>query len=166
MPASKDDPTTPSGRLQIARKRQGYTQADFAKAIGYSPSGWQKVELGDTDLTYEHIQRANEILRLDVRYYFGGMSYEEARDGAGSILDNIVKKIDRIDRRVVPIGDRVDENSAASQVLKRPVIERFVQRIQHWEDAAVERLYSMAVAFDEGRQYEEEKRKKGQASTA
>jgi transcriptional regulator with XRE-family HTH domain len=127
LPAAKPDLKTINGRIQQARMNAGHDQAEFAELIGEKPDTWSKIERGGkngTRVLYEHIEKANRILKLDVRYYFGEATYEQAKDPEKIILTKeIADRLRALEESQNPIKG-LDEVTSA--VKKRPDLRKIV----------------------------------------
>ncbi len=78
MPTPKPDENTIHGRLQQARLVRKLSQEAMANHVGKSVSAWARIERGETELRLKDLTKANELLRLDVRYFFGKIPLEDA----------------------------------------------------------------------------------------
>jgi transcriptional regulator with XRE-family HTH domain len=104
MPAPKIDFSTTIGRLRYARDKSGIDQEAFAEKIGYdTKDGWAKVEQGQRKLTVDHLIKANSILKLPWAYFFGEMSYEDAITSKSKTYDDLVEKVEQLQKKVIPI---------------------------------------------------------------
>lgn len=102
-----------NNRLKIARDRCGFDQAEFAKLIGYTPSGWAKVEQGQRKLSTEMLQEANQILNLDIRYFFGIIPFEEAKENENYSIKDLIKTV-----------NQVSEQGASYSTKEDPILQR------------------------------------------
>ena len=65
-------------RVRYARTRRGFSQRGFAKAIGMTSGNWSKTENAKQSISMDLLFRINDVLKLDIRYYFGQLCFEEA----------------------------------------------------------------------------------------
>jgi len=76
-----------SERVKFARQRQGYSQRAFAKKIGMTSGNWSKTENGKQSISMDLLLRLNAVLNLDIRYYFGHLTFEDAKRTEGTAVE-------------------------------------------------------------------------------
>lgn len=77
-------------------------------------------------MTLEHLIRANEVLQLDFRFFFGEISYEESLKEKSYNYDDLVKKLEKLELKVSPI-ENLDE--VTDRVRINPVLHEIVSMI-------------------------------------
>ena len=161
MPAPKRDLDTIHGRLQFARDKAGYTRVEFARLMGYSSDGWAKIELGTNSLQADTLSKANEVLQLDERYYFGKVPYDEAAGSSAATLTDLSKKIETMAARLE--GSKNDEASMiANRIRGNERLRDLFDLVKFWEGSMLQRFTDMAFAYIQGRRDIDEK---GEASS-
>lgn len=149
MPAPKRDLETIHGRLQFARDRAGYTRAQFAERMKRSSDGWAKIELGTNSLSADVLAEANEILGLDERFYFGKISYDEAKSGQSQSLSGIAEDIRSIRDQVQgKTGD--DADGIAQRIRANASLQELFEQVRFWDAGAIARFREWAAAFMAG----------------
>jgi len=58
-------------RLKIIRKFKGYSQEEMAEKLGYSLSGYAKIEHGKTNLNFSKLERIAELMGVDLQKLLG-----------------------------------------------------------------------------------------------
>ena len=144
MLSPKMDLSTIHGRIQYARDRGGYQQEEFSKLVNYSPSGWQKVEQGVRNITADTIEKVNEILNLDVRYYFGQIPYDDAVGGVNNNYAALVAKIQNMENNLAP-AQALDEVTRA--YLKNDSIKECVTKMSLLSENLQERILGMIEGY-------------------
>ncbi len=106
-------------RIRYARDKAGFNQKAFAAELNISPGNWSKIEGGTLSVKYDLIERINAILELDIRYYFGLISYEEAltKVKAGAEGDMLIELAKKSDRQKANLRSFIAENDALVQRL-------------------------------------------------
>ena len=135
MPAPKLDLETIYGRLQYARDRSGYKQEEFAQLVGFSATGWGKIERGQRGLLCEYLERANKILKLDIGFYFGEIPYENAIGSNNFNYQTLIEKINSLESKVKPPED-IDQ--LAYKVTIDPDLRRIVESVA-WKDGILKK---------------------------
>lgn len=145
MPAPRPDMSTPHGRLQYARMCSPWDQDEFARKMGYeSASGWAKIETGQNELKYEHIAKANEHLKLDVRYYFGEIAYEDAKPERIKRLEDLGESVKELQRIVRPV-EALDEVTDTVRTSKS--LHDLVQMIYTQPPAKLRELIALLYGY-------------------
>lgn len=126
LSSSKYNLDTPNGRIQFARSQKGYTQEEFATKVSMGISNWKKIEQGNRKISIDLILTINLILKLDIRYYFGEIPYEEALNPEARYKD-LVESIESLKKKVMspqeidPIAERVMINNDLNNLVRKIV---------------------------------------------
>jgi transcriptional regulator with XRE-family HTH domain len=63
------------GRIKAARDKEGMTQGDLAKALGYSsPTFVSLIEAGERKVRVDDLEKIAEVLHRDVQYFINGQT--------------------------------------------------------------------------------------------
>jgi len=58
-------------RLKVIRTFKGYSQEEMAEKLGYSLSGYAKIEHGKTSLNFSKLERIAELMGVDLQKLLG-----------------------------------------------------------------------------------------------
>ncbi len=58
-------------KLKVMRLFKGWSQEEMAEKLGYSLSGYTKVERGETDLNISKLEKISEIMGIDLEKLLG-----------------------------------------------------------------------------------------------
>ena len=144
MPASKSDLQSIHGRLRDARARRGLTRKDFAQLVGYSMHGWAKIELGTNALSAEMLKKANAILGLDERYYFGKLSYDDAQKSR-------ISTVEQIERELVQLSSvPLHPNVIGGRALTNPFFRELLGRLDRLSEERLQRMCDRIAGYLDG----------------
>ena len=84
-------------RIAFARWKAHLDQKTVASTLNISPGNYSKIERGLVGIKCESLVKMSELFRLDIRYYFGMIDYEEAEELAkeyvmGNKLSDVLSK--------------------------------------------------------------------------
>ena len=136
---------TISERVRVARQRRGYSQRRFAKELGMTSGNWSKTENGKQSISMDLLLRINNVLGLDIRYYFGDLTFENAKrtkgipKGSSESVGNLVRRILVTDRMLQPIKRHKPETEALAARLEASLpLQNLVRAVYYWEDWMIE----------------------------
>lgn len=137
---------TISDRVRYAREQLGFSQRGFANEIGMTSGNWSKTENGKQSISTDLLLRINQKLDLDIRYFFGELSFEQAQriegNQEGSPVSTKALIIALLTARRMLSGNKKrtkPDNEAMHLRLTESVpVQDLVREVYYWEDWMIE----------------------------
>ena len=137
---------TISARVRYARERLGFSQRGFAKAIEMTSGNWSKSENGKQSISMDLLLRINEMLDLDIRYYFGELSFEQAqrsdsiRDGASLSPRDLAQFLFAAERmlRSNKKNPKPGTDALVWRLAESVPVQDLVREVYYWQDWMIE----------------------------